>query len=104
MHEKSGTSLPAPLFKTLSVSAPQLLLVLGVELGFALFAAESDGFAVFAFAGDAGVSRLAADGACVGGHGDGSEGEGADGEQCFHRGVLGMGMIPVKTPGKARNV
>jgi hypothetical protein len=49
------------------------LLVLGVELGFALLAAEGDGFAVFAFAGDAGVSRLAADGAFVSRHGDGAK-------------------------------
>ena len=77
------------------MSAPWLLLVLGVELGFAFLAAESDGFAVFAGAGDAGVSRLAADGALVGGHGDRSEGKGADGEQCFHRGML-VWLWPVK--------
>jgi hypothetical protein len=57
----------------LIVSAPGSGLVPGVELGFALFAAEGDGFTVFAGAGDAGVRRLAADGAFVGGHGGGSE-------------------------------
>jgi hypothetical protein len=71
--------LPGSAFQTLRLSAQWLLLVLGVELGFALLAAEGDGFAVFAFAGDAGVSRLAADGAFVSGgrQAGGSEGQGA---------------------------
>jgi hypothetical protein len=40
-------------------------LFLGVELGFALFTAERDGFPVFVFAGDAGVCWLSTDGALV---------------------------------------
>ena len=58
-------------------------LLFAVELGFAFFAAEGNGFTVFR-AGDAWVSRLAADRALVSGHGSRREGEGDDGEQSFH--------------------
>jgi hypothetical protein len=86
--EKSGTGFPVPpLIQTLTESARGRLLVLGVELGFAVVAAEGHGFAVFAFAGDAGVSGLATDGAFVSRSRQtgGCEGEGNDGEQSFHR-------------------
>jgi hypothetical protein len=56
-------------------------LVLLFKLGFALAAAEGDGFAVFVFGGDAGISVFAADWALVSRQSGGGEGEESDGEE-----------------------
>ena len=46
------------------------LLVVFLELGFALVAAKRNGLAVFAGSGDARIARFAADWAFVSSHGD----------------------------------